>query len=407
MTLISAPAAGAIAVVTPRYGPEVIGGAEDVLADLARGLQRRGYTVEILTTCAHDHYTWANAYRSGSGIEDGIMVRRFPVEIDPNNPDRRRIGEQILAGRRLALQDQQRWMNGSFRSSGLWNHVFDHGAAYRAIIAGPYQAWSTFAVAQIFPRKSILMPCLHDEPQARLEIIGAMMEGAGGIAFLTEPERDLARSLYRLHDRQVVMGASVHLPDRYDPDGFRRAFGIDNGFFYYAGRREWGKGWDDLVQAYGAYLQQRGGRGSLDLVTSGVGEVTAPLGAEGRVIDVGLLSDEQRDNAMAAATAYVQPSAMESFSRSVLEAMGAGTPVIANGAGDVVSWHLERSGAGLTYRGVAELVQCLHFVSDEPGAAAALAVDGRSYVTANYRLGPVISRLESAIETWLPQGVLV
>ena len=56
---------GTIAFVPPRYGPGVVGGAEAVLAEAARGLRDRGHPVEILTTCARDHYTWANEFPTG------------------------------------------------------------------------------------------------------------------------------------------------------------------------------------------------------------------------------------------------------------------------------------------------------------------------------------------------------
>lgn len=153
---------------------------------------------------------------------------------------------------------------------------------------------------------------------------------------------------------------------------------------------------------YGRYLRSRRGGGALKLVTSGVGEVDGPPGTERHIVDVGLLSDAQRDNAMAGAAAYLQPSAMESFSRTVLEALLASTPVIANRASDVVAWHLANSGGGLTYEGEAELVQCLNFVTDEPEAAAALAKDGRAYVSGRYKLDHVIDRMETALDDWLP-----
>ena len=66
---------------------------------------------------------------------------------------------------------------------------------------------------------------------------------------------------------------------------------------------------------------------------SASGEVHAPPDLPGRVIDLGFIDDATRDDAMAAATAYLQPSALESFSRTVMEAWLAGTPVIANGGG--------------------------------------------------------------------------
>lgn len=405
-----------IAFVPPRFGPGVIGGAEAVLAEAAMGMASRGHNVEILTTCAKDHFTWANVFepgvsRLGAGltavnnskpVTSEVLVRRFAVELDSPGTFRDRIGDRILAGDHVTIQDQQRWMNDSLRCSGLWDHVFDNGHTYRALVFAPYMFWTTFAVGQIHPDRSIIMPCLHDEPPAYLELFASMMEGVHGVWFLTEPERDLADRLYNLPSRRSIVGASVEFPESYDPDAFRAEFGIDQSYVYFGGRREWGKGWDDLLAGFARYTQARAGESSLKLVTSGVGEVGAPIGLEGHIVDVGLLSDAQRDNAMAGAVAYLQPSAMESFSRTVLEALLAGTPVIANRASEVVSWHLANSGGGLTYEGEAELVQCLNFVTDEPEAAAAMAKDGPAYVGERYRLHQVLDRMEESLDHWLP-----
>jgi glycosyltransferase involved in cell wall biosynthesis len=331
-----------------------------------------------------------------------VFIRRFPVELDTPGQLRDRIGDRILSGDQISIQDQQLWMNDSLRCSGLWDHVFDQGHRYRALIFAPYMFWTTFAVSQVHPDRSIIMPCLHDEPPAHLEIFRSMIEGVHGLWFLTDPERDLGARLYRLPERQTIVGASVDMTAVYAPEQFRAEYGIEGPYLYYGGRREWGKGWTDLTLGFARYLRGRKGGGKLKLVTSGVGEVECPPGTERHIIDVGLLSDAQRDNAMAGAAAYLQPSAMESFSRTVLEAMLASTPVIANRASDVVSWHLANSGAGLTYDGEAELVQCLDFVTDEPEAAAALARSGPSYVSSRYGLDQVLDRMESALERWLP-----
>jgi glycosyltransferase involved in cell wall biosynthesis len=401
-----------IAFIPPRFGQGVIGGAEAVLADVAVGLAKRGHNVEILTTCAKDHFTWANAFRPGVTAlsvtaDDGavmpeIIVRRFEVEMDSPGTFRDRIGNRILAGDGITIQDQQRWMNASLRCSGLWDHVFNRGQRYRAMVFAPYMFWTTFAVSQIHPERSIIMPCLHDEPPAYLDLFSSMIEGAHGVWLLTEPERDLAARLYNLPERQTIVGASVDIPDSYDPEAFRAEYGIDQPYVYFGGRREWGKGWDDLLLGFARYLRRRHPAPGLSLVTSGVGDVTGPPGTDGHIIDVGLLSDRQRDNAMAGAAAYLQPSAMESFSRTVLEALLAATPVIANGASDVVSWHLANSGGGLTYSGEAELVQCLNFITDEPEAAAALAKNGPAYVESRYRLARVLDRMERSLDQWLP-----
>ena len=47
-----------------------------------------------------------------------------------------------------------------------------------------------------------------------------------------------------------VTGEGVLIPESYDPDGFRARHGIDGPFVYYAGRREWAKGWTELLDAF-------------------------------------------------------------------------------------------------------------------------------------------------------------
>lgn len=400
-----APAPGTIGFVPPRFGDDVVGGAEAVIAEAARGLASRGHRVEILTTCARDHYTWANEYPAGVADHDGIEVRRFPTVLDTAGVHRERIGGRILGGEAVTIADQQLWANDSLRVPDLWHHVLDHAAAYRALVFAPYMFWTTYAVGQVAPGRTIVMPCLHDEPTARLDIFTSMLAGVRGIWFLTDPEAELGASLFDVPTRSAVVGAGIDLPTGYDPEAFRREYGIDGPFLYYAGRREWGKGWSELLDAFTVLTKTSGTQ--LRLVTSGVGDVDAPPEVADRVVDVGFLSDTQRNNAMAAAAAYIQPSAMESFSRTVMEAWAAGTPVVANAASAVVSWHVQRSGAGLLYRNGAELVETLRFVSDEPAAADALAEGGRGYVETHYRWDTVLDAMESTLDAWLPAPELV
>src|SRR3954471_14474932 len=89
---------------------------------------------------------------------------------------------------------------------------------------------------------------------------------------------------------------------------------------------------------------------------------------------------------------------MESFSRTVMEAWLAGTPVIGNAASAVVSWHCERSGAGLTYDDDADLEQCLRFIAEAPDDAAALARPGRQYVLDNYTWDATLDRMEARLQ---------
>src|SRR5439155_17702485 len=96
----------------------------------------------------------------------------------------------------------------------------------------------------------ILQPCLHDEPQAHLELFRPLFSGARGLWFNSEPERDLAERIFELPSRHRVVGAGMDVPERYDPTGFRERHGIAGPFILYAGRREGGKRWEWLLDAF-------------------------------------------------------------------------------------------------------------------------------------------------------------
>jgi glycosyltransferase involved in cell wall biosynthesis len=390
---------GTIAFVPPRYGDDVVGGAEAVIRELAHGLAARGWSVEVLTTSARDHFTWANEYPPGESVAgDGVVVRRFPTVVDTPRAERARFEQAIANGWPMTSHDQHVWMNDDLRVPELFHFLLDHASSYRAIVFAPYLFWTTFAGAQIAPDRTILMPCLHDEPYARLDLFQPVFSGARGVWFLSEPEHDLAHGLFDLPKSHQVVGSGIAVPAAYDVDGFRKEFGIEGRFLLYAGRREGAKGWERLVDAFARAVRRHGL--PFSLVTMGVGEVHPPADMKDRVIDLGFLPPGSRDAAFAAADAYLQPSALESFSRTIMEAWLAGTLVIANGASDVVRWHCERSGAGLTYDDDLELEQCLLFAADAPEAASALASRGREYVLREYRPEAVLDRVEAALADW-------
>src|SRR3546814_17543957 len=100
--MTGAERAGTIAFVTPRFGPDVVGGSEAVMREAAPGLAARGWAVEVLTTRARDHYTWADAYPPGPSVVDGVTVRRLePVRVAgrfPGQADRCDLEGRIAEG---------------------------------------------------------------------------------------------------------------------------------------------------------------------------------------------------------------------------------------------------------------------------------------------------------------------
>ncbi len=380
---------GPIAVVTPRFDARVVGGSEALSREIAVGLAGRGWDVEVLTTTAVDHYSWTSELPEGASTEDGMTVRRF-MTIHHHSPPGRAAQVAIQAGRIPAIDDQVSWLSHRFSVPGLFEHLVVSGDRYRAVIFSPYLFWTTTVCLPLVANRAVSMPCLHDEVYARLDVVRPALSGGARVWFLSEPEHQLAHRLGPVPDAHVVTGAGMTVPDRYDATGFARRHGLRRPYLLYAGRREPEKGWDWLLETFLATDDV-----GVDLVSAGVGEVVVPESAAGRVHDLGALSDADRDSAMAGALAYAQPSRMESFSRSVMEAWLARTPVLAIDRSPVVDWHVERSGGGRTFSGPAELAAHLRGLLDDPVAAAAMAEAGRRYVLDHYTWPVVLDRMEA------------
>ena len=391
---------GTLAFVPARFGPDVIGGAEIVLRRMAMGLQDRGWEVEVLTTAALDYFTWKNELPVGTAIEDGLSVRRFEAVKSTPGRERHEIGMRMFAGETIPLGEQERWMNDDVRIPGLYSHLLSSGSRYRAIVFGPYLFWPSVACSQVHPTRSVLWTCLHDEPYAYQSIFKPVLSGVAGLFFQTEPEHELAHSIFPRLGPHDVVGCGVEVPEGYQPERFRAKYGIDAPFLLYAGRREGAKGWDELLQMFARSVVGRDL--PFHLVTMGAGEVRPPAEVADRVHDVGFLPEEDRNDAYAAATAYVQPSRYEAFSRTIMESWLAGSPVVGVGQGGVVRYHIERSRAGIVYDDAYEFEEALAFLAARPEAAARLGRAGRTYVLDNYQWDDVLTRVEASLTKWTP-----
>jgi len=399
--MTSSPRAGRLAFVPVRFGDDVIGGAEMLLRELADGLAARGWSVDVLTGCARDHFGEAHWYAPGeTDLPHGARLVRFPSVTSRSRASRVLGNQRLDRGDGLDARAAYRWLNDDVRVPGLFEYMVDHGREYRAIVAAPYLYWTTVATATAVPERTVVLPCLHDEPTAGLPVYDAMFRDARGCWFLTEPEADFARQRWPDLTEHAVVGAGVRVPDGYDPEGFRARFGIEGPFVLYAGRREAGKGFGQLVEWFAASAAHV--PAPLRLVVAGPGPAPIPDAAAPFVVDVGALSERDRDDAMAAARALVQPSSNESFSRTMMEAWLAGTFVLANGESAVSHWHCRRSGAGAVYRDETEFATWVRQIADPGWSVASDA--GRAYVLREYTWPVVLDRVEARLDEWFPIG---
>ncbi len=157
----------------------------------------------------------------------------------------------------------------------------------------------------------------------------------------------------------------------------------------YGGRIDAGKGCEELVEYFSSYVQE-GGDATLALM----GVKLMPLPEEPFIRFAGRLSDQERLQALEAATVVVVPSPYESLSLLALESFAVGTPILANARSEVLVDHCQKSNAGLYYADRDEFIECLKLLIADPHLREGMGRNGRKYVQQNYRWDVILGKYE-------------
>ena len=380
-----------ISFVLPWYGIEIAGGAEFLCRNFAEQLAARGVDVEVLTTCGKElSSNWnQNFHRTGAEKINGVTVRRF--EITPGNHEVfNRLNYQLLKGFRISAADERRFMEESINSQSLLQFVRE-SASERVLVCLPYLYGLPYKAAGIFPDRTFLLPCLHDESYAQMGIIRELHHRVAGIIFNSEQERTFARDLYGLDTNpQAVVGMGIDEPPSPDAARFRAKFNIKGPFLIYIGRRDATKNTPLLVKLFESY--KRDEKRDLKLIFLGAGSIAVPPKIRRDVVDLGFVPAQDKFDACAAALALVQPSVNESFSIVIMEAWLCGAPALVHADCAVTREHCVASNGGLYFGSYLEFREMVNLLLDEPRVRQRLAQDGASYVRANYRWDQIIER---------------
>ena len=376
-----------IRFVTPRYGADIMGGAEWGARQLATKLAADGWSVEVFTTCARDFRTWADEHPAGSTVEDGVTVHRFGVR-RPRAAGFDRATDEILA--RLpdvGIDDALEWIDIQGPDSpALLDAVA--GVDDGVLALYPYLYQPTVRGAALARVPTVLHAAAHPEPPLDLPVFDELFSSVSALAHHSRAEQDLvARRFPETRTTpQVVLGLPIDDVDA-DPVAARAALGLgDEPFVVWLGRIDRGKGVHELVERFADVRRSRGG-GNLVLA----GPVVDPPPPTPGVRVLGPVPEEHKAGLLAAADVFVNPSPHESFSIVILEAWLAGTPVLVNGWCEPMRHHCEESGGGLWYMGRADFEIALTRLLDDPGARDRLADAGRDYVRSRYGW-PIVKR---------------
>lgn len=389
---------GAIAFVVPRYGPRVVGGAETLCRLVAEDLAGAGVPVEVFTTCALDHFTWADALPPGTTVENGVPVHRFPV--DPRRDPGRfaEIHHSIARTGGAPMVDQLEWMAHSVTSPALLVGLRARARDIRIRLALPYLFGTTYWSVVDDPAVTALIPCLHDEPYAELEIVTGMLEAAAG-CLANAPAEDRLIGRLAPRARTAPGGVGFHVPDApADPEGFCAERGIAPGYILYAGRREEAKGVPLLYECYRVLRERRPDTPPLALM--GSGDLPVPAVIAEHVVDLGFVPADRMRDAMAGAAFLAHPSRLESFGMVMLEAWLERVPALVNAGCEVLVDHCRDSGGGLWFADVDEFTEAAGVMLDDPPLRDRMGDAGRAYVAERHSWTAVRSRYLAAVEEW-------
>lgn len=391
-----------LAVILPRYGESLGGGAEALVKSLIEHIRLapEGFSpidrVEVWTTCARDHRTWENHYPEGESLENGILVKRFSV----NKRDLEtflRVEIAIQEGRATSLDDQLDWLSESVNSNGLYKHIIEEGPNFDCLLFAPYLFATTFWGSLIYPEKSVLVPCLHNEAYAYLPVFHHLFSSVRGLICNADAERELFREVYGfsdLEEKSSVVGMGFDPIKSQIENEESKLFslrGNQKPYLLYSGRKEQGKNVDLLIDSYMSY--RKNVSRELDLVLIGAGDIAFLDELPEGVIDYGFVSEEEKAILMRNAVALCQPSTNESFSIVLMEAWLQKTPVIVHGACDVTKEHVLKSGGGLHFSNQKEFELVVDELVSKPDFAKAAAINGERYVQEEYSWNAVLERL--------------
>lgn len=390
-----------IAAVVPRWGASLGGGAETLMRELFLALKDPlknpelldVQRLEVFTTCAKDHRSWENFYPPGTTVEDGIPVHRFSVD-ERDLEIFIRSEHAIRDARPLSINEQLAWLENGVNSKALYQEIARRGEEFDYFIFAPYLFPTSFWGSLINPEKSVLLPCLHNEAYAFMEVFRPMFKRAAKIIYNAKAEKKLAEEIFG--ESLASRGAVVGMGFSEQSAGEAQSVPLELGqYVLYSGRKEQGKNLDKLIQWF---CFARAKLPQLKLILIGSGEINFLDKLPDGVQDLGFVTEADKLKLMGSALCLAQPSVNESFSIVIMEAWQQGIPVLVHADCSVTKEHVLDSSGGLYVKDEREFYAALCYLLENPHERSALAEAGREFVRRQYSWPAVIGRLAAALQ---------
>jgi glycosyltransferase involved in cell wall biosynthesis len=392
---------GKVAFVTPRYGTQIMGGAEGAVRGLAEHLSAStDWEVEVHTTCALDPITWDDVLEPGTTSSNGVTLHRHR-SAHGRLPDFYGLDGMVrLAPRQTTREQGRRWVdyNGPV-SVDLVDAVVACDADVVAF--SPYLYHPTVASIGRVRVPAVFHPAAHDEPALYLPVFRGTFADADAFCFYTASERKLVERMYPVAQRpQMVLGLGVGESEGRGRGGGELAGVGDRPYIVSVGRVDEHKGSKMLASFFAAYKERNPGPLALVLV----GPVAVELPPHPDIVVTGPVAEADKWDIVHDALVAVSPSALESFSLVVVEAWVDRVPVLVNGACGPTREHCERSGGGLWFSSFRDFAAVLDRLLADDDLRAVLGQRGRDYVDRHFRWPVLIDRYSTFLSSVVERG---
>jgi len=386
-----------IGFVTPWYG-EFAGGAEKEIRGLAEHLHESGQDVVILTTCCRSPFEswWKNGIKEGDYRINGVLVKRFPVD-SGNEEKYHELNSKLIHKIPLSSEEEIKFLECNINSSALVRYLCKNSKDFVYVLS-PYLFGLAYYSYRAVPDRCILIPCLHDEPQAYFKPIIEMLENCH-LIFYSEEEMQLAKKICHIPEgRYKILGGGVDVPSDVSSEKFRSKYGIESDYILYVGRKDAGKNVKSLIKWFIDYKNTY--QTNIDLVFLGGGD-SSLLPVRSDILDLGFIEEQDKFDAYAGAVATCLLSKNESFSLVIMESWLARTPVIVSDFCSVTKGHCIRSNGGLFVKDSEEFVEALHFILSNPKKMRLMGANGKKYVEDRYTWKVIVPKFLETINCFL------
>lgn len=377
-----------IAFVVQRYGKEVMGGSELHCRQIAEVLAESGFDCAVYTTTANDYVTWKNEYSPGETVLNGVLVKRYSVDIEREIAAFNKYSDWIFTNEHTE-EDEVEWMKqqGPVCPSlldALEKEEDDHDV----FVFFTYLYYNTYWGLQRVKKPRILVSTAHDEPALYLDMMKQVFSLPDAFMFNTEAERNMLAKQFSFENKyQDIVGVGVEIPENVSGSLFSQRHGIFPPFILYAGRIEPGKGCQELIDFFIRY-----NRKNPELTLVLIGKLLMEIPKHPKIKYLGFLSPEDKNAAMTAALATIHPSRLESLCMAALESMAVETPILVQEQTEPLKQHCLKGGSGLFYSNLREFEGALDLFSTDAQLRERLGENGLAYVRDNYSWSKIVEK---------------